>query len=142
MTVYVVTGPPAAGKTTWVREHAKPGDITIDYDTLAQALSPDLPSDPLEQPPHAIATIQAARAAAIDDATMDADTWGQDSKYDVYLVHAMPDRQALNRYRKCGFDIITIDPGYHECLRRAQTQRTPRQQAIVQDWYQRRGLTT
>ena len=45
MTVYVITGPPAGGKTTWVRERAKPGDITIDYDTLAQALSPELPSD-------------------------------------------------------------------------------------------------
>ncbi len=42
----LVAGPPAAGKSTWIRDHAKPGDITIDYDTLAQALSPGLSSDP------------------------------------------------------------------------------------------------
>jgi predicted kinase len=28
----VVTGPPCAGKTTYVRNNAKPGDIIIDFD--------------------------------------------------------------------------------------------------------------
>lgn len=50
MTVYIITGPPAAGKTTWVRDHAKPGDITIDFDTIAATLSPGLPRDPLDMP--------------------------------------------------------------------------------------------
>lgn len=134
MTVFVVTGPPAAGKSTWVREHAKPGDITIDYDTLAQALSPELAQDMAEHPAHVMAVVQAARHAAIDEATE------QYGMRDVYLVHAMPDRHAMNRYRKYGFDIVTIDPGYDECMRRAQAERTPRQQAIVWDWYERRGL--
>lgn len=133
MTVYVVTGPPAAGKSTWVREHAQPGDITIDYDTLVQALSPDQPSDPVEQSPYVVMAAQAARDAAFNES---ADA----AMADVYLVHAMPDRHALNRYRKHGCQIITIDPGYDECMRRAQDQRTPRQAAIVDDWYRRRGL--
>ncbi len=114
MTVYVITGPPAAGKSTWVREHAKPGDITIDYDTLAAALTPNPPEDSLELRSHVAL---------------------------FYLVHAMPGRQDLNRYRKHGAQIITIDPGYTECTRRASDYRTPRQQAVVEDWYQRRGLT-
>lgn len=72
---------------------------------------------------------------------MDADAWGTDSRYDVYVVHAMPDRHAMNRYRKYGFEIVTIDPGYQECMRRAAVgHRTPRQQALVHDWYTRRGL--
>lgn len=135
MTVYVVTGPPAACKSTWIREHAKPGDITIDYDTLAQALSPELPEDPAEQPPHVVAVIMAARAAALDEATHDTATG-----YDTYLVHAMPPRKHLNRYRKHGFKIVTINPGYTECMWRAR-YRTPRQQGIVTDWYERRGIT-
>ncbi|WP_165683056.1 AAA family ATPase, partial [Mycobacteroides abscessus] len=40
MTLYLVTGPPAAGKSTWVRQHAKHGDITIDYDAIASVLTP------------------------------------------------------------------------------------------------------
>lgn len=133
MTVYVVTGPPAAGKSTWIREHAKPGDITIDYDTLAQALSPGLPADPVKQPKHAVDVIMAARGAAMDEA-MDI------TDHDVYLVHAVLTRQAEARYRSHGFEIVTIDPGYSECVRRAQEQRTPRQVEQVHRWYQQRGL--
>lgn len=142
MTVYVITGPPAAGKSTWVREHAKPGDITIDYDTLAQALSPELAHDVAEHPAHVVAVVQAARSAALDEIASENVTRQVVGKpeTDVYLVHAMPDRHAINRYRKYGFEIITIDPGYHECMHRAMAERTPRQQAIVQDWYERRGL--
>ena len=135
MTVYVVTGPPAAGKSAWIRDHAQPGDITIDYDTLAQALSPDVASDPAEQPAHVTAVVMAARAAAIDEATEQADA-------DVYLVHSMPARQHLNRYRKYGFQIVTIDPGYNVCLDRAMAERTPKQVAQVRDWYERRGLAS
>lgn len=134
MTIYVITGPPAGGKTTWVREHAKPGDITIDYDTLAAALSPGLPDDVAQHPEHVCATAQAARTAAINDATTTA------HNHDVYITHAMPSRLALSRYRNHGFEITTIDPGYDECMRRARTHRTPRQLAIVDDWYKRRGL--
>lgn len=29
-------GPPCAGKTTWVREHAQPGDTVLDADVIGQ----------------------------------------------------------------------------------------------------------
>lgn len=144
MTVFVVTGPPAGGKSTWVRERAQPGDVTIDYDTLAQALSPELlPADVAEQNPRIVAVVQAARTAAIDEAYVqyvEQVGMGDRNACNVYIVHAMPARQDLNRYRKYGFEIITVDPGYDECMRRATTERSERQQSIVQDWYQRRGL--
>lgn len=34
-TRYVVTGKPGCGKTTWVRQRAKPGDIVFDLDEIA-----------------------------------------------------------------------------------------------------------
>ena len=39
MTVTIVAGPPGAGKTTYVHEHAEPGDLIVDYDALYAALS-------------------------------------------------------------------------------------------------------
>ncbi|WP_151485234.1 ATP-binding protein [Streptomyces albicerus] len=36
--VTVVYGPPCAGKNTYVREHARTGDLVLDMDALAQAL--------------------------------------------------------------------------------------------------------
>lgn len=72
---------------------------------------------------------------------MDGDAWGEPSKYNVYIVHAMPDRHSLNRYRKYGFEIVTINPGHGECMRRAINDgRTQRQLEVITDWYQRRGL--
>ena len=35
---FVVTGPPGAGKTTWVAQRRKPGDIVWDYDEVAKAV--------------------------------------------------------------------------------------------------------
>lgn len=134
MTVYVITGPPAGGKSTWVREHATPGDITIDYDDLAAVLAPGVERDPAAQPAHIASVVTAARNAAINEAVT------EPTAHDVYIIHAMPSRQAMNRYRKHGMRIVTIDPGYNECMTRA-VERTPRQQAIIQDWYARRGLT-
>jgi predicted kinase len=34
----IITGPPCSGKSTYARQHALPGDIIIDFDTIAQAL--------------------------------------------------------------------------------------------------------
>ena len=39
MSTTIVCGPPGSGKSTWVREHAQPGDLIVDLDTLWQALS-------------------------------------------------------------------------------------------------------
>ena len=35
---YVVTGPPGAGKTTWVAQRRKPNDIVWDYDEVAKTV--------------------------------------------------------------------------------------------------------
>lgn len=36
--LYIVTGPPCAGKSTYCREHMGPLDIVFDYDEIANAL--------------------------------------------------------------------------------------------------------
>lgn len=36
--VVLVCGPPAAGKSTWVAEHAAPGDRVVDLDAICQRL--------------------------------------------------------------------------------------------------------
>jgi 5-methylcytosine-specific restriction protein A len=35
--VVLVTGPPCAGKSSYVREHARPGDLVLDQDELGAA---------------------------------------------------------------------------------------------------------
>jgi hypothetical protein len=142
MTLYVVTGPPASGKSTWIAKHAKHGDVVIDYDRIVAALhnedtDGELSGDPAEQPIPLTQVANAARQAAINEAI---DLHGY-INLDVYIVHTTPSRQHMNQYRKHGAEIVEMDPGYDECMRRAALERTPRQQAFVQDWYERRGLT-
>jgi len=35
--VTLITGPPCAGKTTWARDRAQPGDIVLDQDAIGAA---------------------------------------------------------------------------------------------------------
>lgn len=46
---YVITGPPASGKTKWVEAHRQPGDMVWDMDAIAQTLC-QCPRYP--RPPH------------------------------------------------------------------------------------------
>ena len=39
--VYLISGAPGSGKTTYVQQHRQPGDLIIDMDTIASALTGD-----------------------------------------------------------------------------------------------------
>ncbi|RIR04089.1 AAA family ATPase [Mycobacteroides abscessus] len=128
MTLYLVTGPPAAGKSTWVRQHAKHGDITIDYDAIASVLTP-AGGDPHDPPQHIRSVTKAARLAAIDTALTFA------VQCDVYLIHSMPGEGLLARYRSAGAQVITIDPGQSVVMARCKSERPWRMAQAAKRWY-------
>lgn len=131
MTLYLVTGPPAAGKTTWVNDHAQPGDITIDYDTIAHALTP---GQPVTYPQPVKAVTKAARQAAIDTAVKLArDT-------DVYIIHSMPSAALTDKYRRLGAQVVTVDPGEDVVLARCKSERHWHMTQAAKEWYATRHL--
>jgi hypothetical protein len=135
MTIYIVTGPPAAGKTTWVEQHAQPGDITVDYDHIAATLTPGPPREFTQQSSHVTAIARATRRAAVDEALRHRST---NPPHDTYIVHAIPDKWATSFYRRYVCEVITIDPGYEECMKRADG-RTLETKQVIKDWYSARG---
>lgn len=128
MTLFIITGPPAAGKTTWVRERATPGDITIDYDAIITALTPR-GHEPYDAPMHVVDVAQTARNAAIHVALNK--VW----HCNVYIIDSRPSAASRAQYERLGAKFITIDPGYDVCMARAQAQRSPRIQQVVDEWY-------
>ena len=123
--LYLITGPPAAGKTTWVQRHAQPGDITIDYDTLAEALG----GDGHDHSVQIKAVTKAARQAAIDAALPLA------ADHDVYVIHGMPSADLLARYQALGARIVTVDPGREVVMARCKEQRAWQMTRAAETWY-------
>jgi hypothetical protein len=131
MALYVVTGPPAAGKTTWVRERARHGDVVVDLDAIASALTPG--GDGHRHPHAVLRCAQRARRAAIDEALR------HTADVDVYVVHTQPSAKALARYSEHGAHVVTIDPGRAVVEARVAEDRPAPTQAVVARWYAAHG---
>lgn len=127
--LYVVIGPPAAGKSTWCRQQARPGDVVIDFDRLALALNPDRDPDSHDHPNTIKAVTKAARQAAIDKALT------LTHQCDVYLIHSTPSAQLLARYKSAGAQIVTIDPGKEVVMARAKAERPWWMHGAIKKWY-------
>ena len=129
--LYVVTGPPAAGKSSWIQSHAKADDIVIDLDRITVALTgpgaPQWNHTPLIQ-----RVAQRARYAAIDEATQHLD------KLDVYLIHTMPSSKALAKYKRLKARIVVVDPGQAIITERIAAMRSPEMERVATRWYNAR----
>jgi len=127
--IIVVTGPPAAGKTTYIREHKQHGDVIIDYDEIANTLAGN-DADNHEHEPHIKAVTKAARQAAIDKAIDK-----HDGSFTVWIIHSTPSPAQVKKYKTAGADIMTIDPGKDIVMRRCKQQRPEYMLKIAADWY-------
>ncbi|MEU3293009.1 AAA family ATPase [Streptomyces longwoodensis] len=129
--LYVVTGPPAAGKSSWVQSHATARDIVIDLDLITRALSgPGAPT--WNQDPIQLRVAHRARYAAMDEA------FALRDKVDVYLIHTMPSRKALAKYKRLDARIVTVDPGREVIMQRIDAMRDPGMRRVAARWYSQR----
>ncbi|MFI6337827.1 AAA family ATPase [Streptomyces sp. NPDC050535] len=132
--LYVITGPPASGKSTWIQAHAKAKDVVIDLDRITLALTgPGAPQ--WSQDRIHVRIAQRARYAAIDEAVQHLD------ETDVFLIHTMPSPKARAKYRHLGAKIIVVDPGEEVVRERVAAMRSPAMDGVVTRWYReyRRG---
>ncbi|MFM9542313.1 AAA family ATPase [Streptomyces turgidiscabies] len=126
--LYVVTGPPTAGKSSWIDAHAKPTDIVIDLDRITRALTgPGAPQ--WNQDPIHLRVAHKARYAAMQEAFEVRD------QVDVYLIHTMPSDVWLARYQRLGAEVITVDPGEQVVRERVRAMRSSAMNRVVTRWY-------
>lgn len=124
----VVTGPPGAGKSSWIRARAKAVDIVIDLDLIALALAGP-GADHHAHTPDLLRVAHRARQSALYEAEQVMD------RTDVYLIHTMPQAKARARYKRLGARVITVDPGEAIVRQRVRDMRQPGMEAVVTRWY-------
>lgn len=124
--LFLVVGPPAAGKSTWVGQRCGDGDIVVDWDALASVLSPGCGR---VLPRHVADVVRAARRAAIDAAV----EWRD--RVDVYVIHALPSQKMLGFYRRMGARVVVVDPGEKVVVERCRRERPWQMEQAVKDWY-------
>lgn len=112
--ITVLVGPPCAGKTTRMVEAAKPGDVTIDLDALAETLGGLTP------------VARAARQAAIDEVLA--------SKVDAWIIHTNPKPDQITAYQSAGAVFELIEPGMKTALERAES-RPDGTADVIRKWY-------
>lgn len=135
--IRVVMGPPAGGKSTYVRERAGLGDVVVDLDALARALMPAQLDDRTHvYPEHVRHVAIGARAAAIDRATRLVGLG-----VTVWIIHADPSPEDLDRYHFLRYQVITVDPGRAVVEARVAAERPAYMAAYVPKWYARHAHT-
>jgi hypothetical protein len=139
MRTVLVTGPPCAGKTTFVDENRTPAtDVVLDFDTLAHALG--YPTEhvtwPADDHPARLVALRARASAlkAIADLTRPLTADGT-----VWIVQTSLHPPGTIRIDKT----VTLDPGRDECVRRAQGRDTDLHATVaeIDHWYAAHGPT-
>lgn len=124
----VVTGPPAAGKSSWIAAHATARDIVIDLDLITRALTgPNAPA--WNHDPIASRVALRARHGAIAAALEVVD------QVDVYLIHSMPRPKTRKQYEQYNARFVVVDPGRDVVMQRVRDMRSPALARVATRWY-------
>ena len=113
--IHVIKGPPCAGKSTYIREHAAEGDLRVDFDLLAECLGNTKRHDAEGLIKEAAFK---AREGAISEALKHPDL-------ESWIIHTAPTAAQMQAYEAAGAEIIELDVSREECLRRAEADDRP-----------------
>jgi len=120
-------GDPLTGKSTYVKQHAKQGDIIIDLDEIARALTVTKMSHQYGLHIRQLAII--ARQSVINKILS---TNYRD--VDIWLIHADPSPKQLQQYQMRGAKFYKCQASRAELAERLQT-RAPENQAKIKQYY-------
>lgn len=129
MTIHVVVGPPASGKSTFVETNAPPGVPRFDFDRVADTVAGDQVKH--NAPQGVLDTVLAMRRGLMGWA-LDAET----SVDELWLINARPSDSTIQRFAAAGAEFHLCDPGVDECIARAEREGRPDHTIDrIRSWY-------
>lgn len=129
----IVCGPPASGKTTYVLERAGLGDTIIDIDRIAERIDANYRpwSGALQGP-------LLNQAIRVRNAMLGSLSRARHGK--AWFIVAAPTKAERDWWLgKLGGEIVLLDPGHDECRRRAIARGTPAAVEGIAEWHVRSG---
>lgn len=124
--IHVLTGPPCGGKTTYIRKHAKAGDLIVDYDEIAMALGCAEKWNPEGL---VLKGAMKAREAAIDAAR-------KNPEDESWIIQSRLSDDLRKEYESLDAEIIELDPGKEVCIERAKRDERPKNIYLaIEGWY-------
>lgn len=131
--IHVVLGPPEAGKTTFVAEHATSDALVLDFDRLAGCICPDVDIRK-ERPAPLVAAAQSAWQGAYRRLVRLGDP------VDVWLIKSIPSNKRhprmLDEWIALDYSLHVVDPGAQTVFDRlTEHDRTHGEQTVARQWY-------
>jgi hypothetical protein len=128
VTLYVITGPPCVGKSTYAQAHAKPGDIVIDLDRIALSIAVE-GTDHHTYPLAIRNTARLMRKAAIPAAV------GHAKKADSYLIDSKPGTRSRMIYKKNGAVFVDLSAPLATLIERCRNERPAWVMQTLMSWW-------
>lgn len=125
--VVLVCGPPASGKSTWVRQQTAPGDRVVDFDQLCRSLG----SKARHDHPRPVRQMAKALRRSIEDKALEypGRTW---------VIRSLPrasDRASVAE--RLGARVVMLATPADEALERARKDNRPEwTESAIRDWWQ------
>lgn len=138
--IRVITGPPGAGKSTYIELNAKPGDVVIDMDRIASALWVPSTDETHSYPDEVKAIAREARNAAVRSAIQ---TSHLARNLNVWVIHTDPSVKMQQRYRSASARFVHLDPGMEVCIERVKARNPNASRYIIpyiREYYASRNI--
>jgi hypothetical protein len=122
----VITGAPCSGKSTYLGQHARPDDIVIDFDAIAQALGSRATHG---HSAHIAAVASRAWLAAVCEAIAQHQAGRR-----AWVIDTAPTPNRRRQYEAAGARTVTCTADPAELHRRAEGNRPPDWHGRIDQW--------